>query len=82
VATGTDNEEGTMINTDDRPSAEVLMESLTIVDGAKRVVILVERDDAICVKTNCSYRDLKWVLDQAVFATMNELFGVKTESDG
>ena len=65
-----------MINTEERPSSEVLMESLSQVEGADRVVILMEKDEALTVKTNCTYKELKWILDQATFTTMADLFGV------
>jgi hypothetical protein len=55
------------------------MDALASVEKADKVVILLECDAAICVKTNCSHKDLKWVLDQATFAAMNDLFGVKTD---
>jgi hypothetical protein len=69
-----------MINTEDRPAAEVLMESVALVDGAKLVAIILEKEDSINVKTNCSYKELKWLLDQATHATMCELFGHGGES--
>lgn len=63
-----------MINTNYRPCTDVLMESLAAVEKAQKVVILMEREDALSIRTNCSYRELKWVLDQATFAIMKELF--------
>jgi hypothetical protein len=64
-----------MINTEDRPALEVLMEAVSMVDDAKLVAIIIEKEDSISVKTNCSYKELKWMLDQAAHATMCELFG-------
>jgi hypothetical protein len=69
------------IDTSDRPPAEVLMQALAAVEKAQRVTILLESDDAITVKTNCTYRELKWMLDQAAHVTMNELFGIRTGDD-
>jgi hypothetical protein len=62
------------INTDPRPPADVLMDSLASVEKADKVVIILECDDALLVKTNCTYREMKWILDQATFAMMSELF--------
>ena len=65
-----------MINTEDRPTTEILMDAISSVEGADKVVILLERDDSITVKTNCSYKDLKWLLDQASHVAMCELYGI------
>lgn len=70
-----------MINTQDRPSSEVLMESLSDVEGAHRVAIIMSRDDSINVRTNCTYQELHWLLAQAGHATLNELFGVSPQRD-
>lgn len=66
-----------MIRTDDRPTAEVLMQSLADVEGANQVVIVMAREDSINVRTNCDYKELHWLLSQARHATLNELFSVK-----
>jgi hypothetical protein len=50
------------------------MDSLASVEKADKVVIILECDDALLVKTNCTYREMKWILDQATFAMMSELF--------
>jgi len=66
-----------MILTDEtRSPTEVLMESLSRVEKAKRVIILIEREDSLNINSNCSYRDIKWILDQATHVVMNELFGI------
>lgn len=68
-----------MIHTDNRPTEEVLMESLADVEGAERVVIVMEKGESINVRTNCTYKELHWVLSQAKHAALNELFCVNTK---
>jgi hypothetical protein len=69
------------IRIEDRPSSDVLMESVEACEKANKVVIILETDNSIMVKTNCSYKDLKWLLDQSAHATLNELFGVASKKD-
>lgn len=70
-----------MINTDERPSAEILMESVEAVEGAHRVVIIMEKEESIVVKTNCTYKEMKWILDQATHVMMCELFGIRSAEE-
>jgi len=70
-----------MINTEDRPSSEVLMEALEMVEGADHVIIVLSKQDSITIKTNCDYRELHWLLSQSTHATLNDLFFVKRKSD-
>jgi hypothetical protein len=69
------------IDTRDRPPLEVLMDALAAVEKCKRVVIILEAEDSFSLKTNCDYRELKWLLDQATHVTMNELFDVPQRGD-
>jgi hypothetical protein len=66
-----------MIDTSDKSPTDVLMQALSAVEKARRVVIVLEHEDAVAVKTNCSYKELKWLLDQASFVTMVDLFNIK-----
>lgn len=62
------------IRTDDRPTADVLMEALEQVEGARRVAILMEYDDSFMVKTNGTLQELSFILRQAEHCVMKDLF--------
>jgi hypothetical protein len=66
-----------MLNLDEKSPSDVLMAALAVVEKATRVIIIIENEDHITIKTSChTYQETKWALDQATHAVMNELFGV------
>src|SRR5262245_5710439 len=67
------------INTSERPPSEVLMESLAEVEGAQRVVILMEKDSELNIKTNCTHREIDWILRQASHCNLRDLFAPSDE---
>ncbi len=63
-----------VIKKDEGPPTDVLMDALQSVEGAHRVIILLEHDEALTVKTNCTHKEMKWLLDQAQYCVMKDLF--------
>ena len=53
---------------------DTLMEALQDIEGAQRVVILIESPECLTVKTNCTHKEIKWLLDQGSYCVMKDLF--------
>jgi hypothetical protein len=60
-------------DTDLSPS-ELLMKALEWVEGADRVFIIVNKSNEVMFKSNCTHKDGMWLLDQAKYCLMTDLF--------
>lgn len=63
------------ITVDNRSPSEVLMDALSLVEGAKDVIIIISKDDCITAKTTVNHQDLKWLLDQMSYLVVADEFG-------
>ena len=61
---------------DEGTPTEVLMDALSRVEGATKVLILIEKEESLVCKTNCTHQEIKWLLDQAQFITVADMFGM------
>lgn len=68
------------IRTDDREPTEVLVDALENVEGAKKVAIILQADEHLIIKTNCSLQELHWLLAQGTHCTLTDLFSPEDEA--
>ena len=59
----------------DLTPTEILMSALEQVDSAEGVVIIIQKEDSISVKSSYEHKDLKWTLDQVQYLVMADEFG-------
>lgn len=67
------------IRTDARLPTEVLVDALEHVEGASKVVILLEGEEHFIIKTNCTLQELHWLLAQGTHCALTDLFDVETK---
>ena len=64
---------GYLYSTESTPS-EILMKAMEVIDGATHVVVIVSAPNKLSVRSNCDHKELHFLLSQAQYTTMKDLF--------